>query len=184
MKSEFELDPSEEWVISTHAHWVMLVIPVMLYVLGWGVVVFLVFLGSAVSSGAEWLALILYLVALGVLVVIHHWLMIYLYSWQLSSWAVTTKRIIHFQFLPYVQHDTSFVMIGEIHEIDKIKHGIFANILNYGNVDINLAAIPEPLKFTMVPRPGAFVNLVETLHKQPGHFDLKQLRKLYYGKET
>ena len=83
--------------------------------------------------------------------------------------------------VPYVRHDISFINIKEIHEIEKKKHGIWQNLLHYGNVEINLAARPDTIRIEHVPHSSDFVNLVHTIYKMEKgeHMDKEQLEKLY-----
>ena len=180
MMPAVELDADEKFLITVRAHWIVLLPPLLSYALGWVLVLFLYALVQAWTELPLWLHLALYLVNVLILLVVHHWMMIYSFSWLLSSWVVTTKRIITFQFLPYVKHDESFVMIAEIHEIDKTKHGLMQNIFNYGSVDINLAAMNEPVRFIYMKRPVAFVNLVQAIHKQTQDLSIQALLRLYH----
>lgn len=177
-----KLDDNEQMVVALQDHWVTLVMPIFIYIVGTLLAVILGAIGVIFFPEQEVVKGLFILGATAVGLLFHHWLFIYLFEHEISAWIITTKRVISFSFLPYVKHDVSFIIISELHEIDKRKHGLLKNILNYGDVEINLAATPTPVIFHYVPRTSAFVNLLETLHKTPpDDIVIERLRKNYFA---
>lgn len=182
MKTIHPLEESESIVAVIQDHWVVMIMPFLLYLVGWLLAVTLFFLGDILALEIAFLDPIFKLLALLTVLAIHHWLFIYFFWWEMSSWIITTHRLIGFRFLPYVRHDTSFVMIQEINEIDKRKHGLIQNVFNYGTIQINLLAGHEMVLIEHVPNPSRMVNLVSALEeaRQNGtSIDVEELRQRF-----
>ena len=81
----------------------------------------------------------------------------------MSDWYVTNKRIIQFTNQPFITNDTMFINISEIHQMEKKKRGFVSNIFDYGEVIINVAAVPEPIKLCNLPHPSRFINVIEAI---------------------
>jgi hypothetical protein len=177
-----KLDEGEKMIVALKDHWVTLVMPVFLYVIGFTLAIIIAGTAILFFPENEIIRGVLLLVAISVNILVHNWMFIYLFEHEIPAWIITNKRVVAFQYLPYVKHDVSFIMISELHEIDKRKHGLSQNILNYGDVIINLAATPTSVIFHYVPRTGAFVNLLETLHKTPPDvMDIERMKQNYFA---
>lgn len=177
-----KLDDGEQMVVALQDHWITMVMPITIYLIGTVLAAIVAGFGTVFFADHATLRGIFILAATAIGLLFHHWLFIYFFEHEISAWIVTTKRVISFSFLPYVKHDVTFIIISELHEIDKFKRGLLQNLLNYGTVEVNLAATPTPVKFRYVPRTSAFVNLLETLHKTPpNEVDIERLRKNYFA---
>lgn len=176
-----QLTEGEKFIIAIDDHWVSLFVPFLLFLLGWVMALFLSYCAWFIVQDHVFWSGLLYLIAICTSVVVSHWFFIYLFQWELSAWIITTRRIIDLRFLPYVRHDVGFTMINEIHDIEKHKRGLVKNLLDYGDIEVNLAAIPRSTIFTYVPKPSAFANLIQTIHKasNPDELNVEDLRKLY-----
>jgi hypothetical protein len=183
MKQFYKFDDEEKIVESIQDHWIILAKYFSAYAVGWVIALFFYEIAVLINDSSPVLAQIILFVSFITVMAINHWLFIYLLYWELSTWVITTKRLIDFRFLPYVQHDTSFIVISEIHEIDKWKHGILKNLFNYGDVEINLPAIPKPHMFHYVPKPSRFATMIHTIHKtkHPNRLDIAQVRAIFRG---
>ena len=115
------------------------------------------------------------------MLILVHFLFLLIFQYILSSWFVTNKRILDFATTPYVRDDTMFINIGEIHQIEKHKHGLMQNIFNYGDIIINLLAIRESIVLHYVPDPSLFVSIVELIQagriEQAKHHHYKQRKR-------
>lgn len=176
-----ELTEGEKFIIAIDDHWVSIVGPMAFMALAFGMSALFFVAAFFLSSTHWWVGAGFYLFAGMMALFALHWTFIYLFEWELSTWIVTTRRILNVRFLPYVRHDVGYIMIHEIHEIEKHKRGILKNLLNFGNIEINLAAIPQPTIFRYMPKPSAFANLIQTIHKSsnPDELSVDGLRKLY-----
>ena len=177
-----KLDQDEEMIVALKDHWVTLVLPIFLYIIGFALAIIIAAAAIYLFTDNETVRGIFLLVSIAITILVHQWLFIYFFEHEITAWIITNKRVIAFQYLPYVKHDTSYIIISELHEIDKKKHGLLQNILNYGDVTINLAATPTSVIFNYVPRSSAFVNLLETIHKTPPEVvDLERLKRRYFA---
>lgn len=165
MRPSLSTSDDERLVASLQDHWIVLVLPGFLYVFSWGFAYGLYTLGVAWRSEQPNLSLLLWLIAFVVITLVHQLFFGFLLCRELSSWVLTSKRIVEFSFLPYFRHDIEVLPISEIHEIEKKKHGLLANLLNYGNLEINIGTIPTPFVFENVPRPTELANLITELYK-------------------
>ena len=183
MKLNNRIDEDEAIITVIQDHWMIMAIPFLLYILGLALMVAVFFMGELFTDALSFLDPLLKLLSVLTLLVIHHWLFIYLFFWEVSGWVVTTRRLIGFSFLPYVRHDTNFIQIHEIHEVEKKKHGMLQNLLNYGTLEINLAASPDLVVIRYVPAPSEVVNLIEAVYgaqtEEEGDFNLKEFKQRF-----
>lgn len=156
----------EERIIrSVGDHWVVLVFPFFLFSLTLGFVGFLLRLSGESKVESLSFSLTVGLVGIGVAMVVVHWAAIFLLSRELSIWILTSKRIVTMEFLPYMKHDVEILPLAEMHEVEKKKHGLWANLLNYGEIAVNIGSIPKPLVFKKVPRPTELANVLGELYR-------------------
>lgn len=162
-------------------HWALTLRYIGLYFAGLFLSGMLFWFGWGLYFASPTLGSVAFLCAYLALLVTHHWLFMYLLSLELSGWAITTRRIIDFHFLPYVEHDMRTISILEIKEMEKRQHGILKNLFHYGEVEVNLAANPEALIFRYVAYPGKFVHLLTLVQKQSaqGSFNMEELQAAY-----
>jgi hypothetical protein len=168
-----KLELGEEVIAALHDHWIVMFIPLIIYISGWILFLFLFYLVWIIKAASISLGLIMLLLAFLVLFITHHLFFLFLIKHLLSILVVTNKRLIRFSFSPFLQDDISYIEMDQIGEIDKKKHGILQNILNYGEVSINMNSIT----FNYIPYPSKFINLIETIKSKkplsPG--DLKSM---------
>lgn len=156
----------EKLLLLINEHWMILLRIFFLYLLGLGLSVFLFWLGDNLHELAHPLAMTLLFLGYFVLLVSHHWFFMYVLSLELSGWAITEKRIIDFQFLPYVRHNMAYINIQEITESEKHQQGLIKNFFHYGEVELNLSASRQSIVFKYVPYPGVFVETLSRLQKR------------------
>ncbi len=90
-----------------------------------------------------------------------HSIFILILSWDLSRNVLTLHEIIDFQYVPFVKHDSSLIQIDQISNVDRYKHGLLANIFNYGEVRLNLSHGLESFHLHYVPHPAIFVRAID-----------------------
>ncbi|MDP3976012.1 MAG: hypothetical protein Q8P95_03785 [bacterium] len=156
----------EEVIVSINDHWVILVRPFLTFVSGWGIFAFLWICSDLLFEVSTTASALLLLFAALLLLVVNHLFLIRLLNWEISTLVVTNKKVIDFRNTPFIEDDTIFINLDEVHEIEKRKHGFFENLLNYGEMVINLAASPEPIIIYHIPNPGGITNLVGDIRDQ------------------
>lgn len=172
---------AHEVILHFNDHWIVIVRPVLGYLIGWGIFLFLWFSANVLSEASQDLSTILRLFDFALLYFLHHRLMIRLVDWEVSSWVITTELVIDFEDTLYLKNDVIFINISEIHEIEKKKHGFLSNFLDYGDVHINVPAAPYPIICRYIPHPDQFVNLIEGIrdHRLEEELDIKVLKNIY-----
>lgn len=163
---EVIIPADEKLLLLVNEHWMILLRIFFLYLLGLAMSVFLFWLGHNLHGLGSQLGMGLILFAYLVLLVSHHWFFMYVIASELSGLAITEKRIIDFQFLPYVRHNMTYISIPEITESEKHQQGLIKNLLHYGEVELNLSASREPMTLKFVPYPGVFVETLSRLKKR------------------
>jgi hypothetical protein len=95
-----------------------------------------------------------------------HWFFLNTISWKISDWYVTTERVIVFGNKPFIRTDTRYINLFEIHDIEMSKTGFLQNMLDYGQVTLNIPAVPEPIIYDLMPKPEKLINLIEIIQKK------------------
>jgi hypothetical protein len=156
------LEPGEEVIAIIHDYWIILVIPLVVYILGWVVFLslyYVVDILKPVSFNVSFGALVFALIAL---LAAHHYFFIFYIVHFLSPLIVTNKRIIKIRSMPFFENTVIFVTIAFINEMDENRKGLLKNILNYGEVSFNNKAV----KLQYIPYPEKFINLIDVLKTQ------------------
>jgi len=158
-----QLDPDEEVIAVLQDHWIVMVMPFLLYLLSW--MLFLFFLVVSWSLKMVLLKVSFYflLAAFITLVIGHHFFFLFYVEYLVSSLIITNKRLIEINFFPFFQDDVSYIELIQVHEIDKRKHGFWENLLNYGTVSLNIPRRGGTIVFKNIRYPSIFINLVEAL---------------------
>lgn len=173
----------EKLLLALNDHWIVVLRYVFVFLCGWLMFISIYFVGGLFEARFPDLFFGLMLFGWIVLMLVMHWFFLQIIQWSLSNWFVTTERIVEFDMKPFTQSDFRTVKISEIHEIEKIKRGVVKNLLDYGEVIINVAAMPTALVFKHLPNPGGFVHLIESiragkLKHQPPKTEVDQIREL------
>ena len=171
----------QDVVLCLEDHWIVLVRPLVGFISSLCIFFFLWMAARVINGSLVLLSDFLLLFAFCIVLVGLNRMFIALLDWELSSWIITTKRVIDFQFSPYLENDVTFIDIDKIDEIEKKKHGFWSNLLNYGDVYMNVAASPVPIIFRYIPQPGKFVNLIESIrdHRLDEEIDIEVLQGIY-----
>jgi len=171
----------QEVVLCLEDHWIVLVKPFIGFLSSIAIFFFLWMSSRIINGSFLLLSDFLLLFAFAIVIVGINRMFIALLDWELSSWIITTKRVIDFQFSPYLENDVTFIDIDKIDEIEKKKHGFWSNLFNYGDVYMNISASPVPIVFHYIPQPGKFVNLIESIrdHRLGEEIDIEVLQGIY-----
>lgn len=155
---------NEDIILHVTRHWVQLVKPALSLVFVW--TLSLMLLQLAFLQNSESMTSNMHFIgAVTILTVGHHWFFYRLLHWKLSSSIITNQRVIHFRNMPFVRNDILYVRIDEIHEVEEKMHGLLPNLLDYGSVIINLAAVTETISLNYIPYPATFTNLIEIIRE-------------------
>lgn len=154
----------ESVIVQVNRHWVRLVKPALGLAAAWIAVLILYNLATftandTLTAGMHFLA------ATTILVVAHHWFFYRFIQWELSWSIVTNQRVVHFRNLPFLRNDLLYVRIDEIHEVEEKEHGLLPNLMDYGSVVINLAAVTETISLNYIPHPATLSNLIEIIRE-------------------
>jgi cytochrome c biogenesis protein CcdA len=109
-----------------------------------------------------------YLIVLAgtIILTIHiHWYIITLLKWELSKCIITKKKVVIFQNTPFTKNDSTFIDIKEIDQIEKKEHGLIKNLLNFGEIQIYLAASSNSITIHNVPDPDSILNIINELRE-------------------
>ena len=153
----------EKIIRDTQDHWIVVMRPLGVLFTGWAIFLTLFFSADyfgAVSGNAR---LIVHGIGFVALVIAHHFFFMLIIAWIASTLIITGKRLIEIRFLPFVEDDITHIDIRKINELDKKKHGLLSNILNYGDIEIKLENTAEKIIFRHIPRPSEFVNVIEQI---------------------
>lgn len=148
-------------------HWIVMLKHVGSLIIGWslfGVLLWFAFLVRSTSSG---MAMVLVIIATGVLMAAHHILFIRVFEWILSNVFITNQLIIDLHYLSFSEDDVAYIEVSKINEVEKRKHGIWRNILNYGEVVLSVAGMSTNPTFQYVSHPSSAVALIEELKEHP-----------------
>lgn len=155
----------EKVLLFVNEHWMIMLRIFLLYIVGFALAALLFWLGHGLHERSQATSLSLVGLSYFVLLVVHHWFFMYLLSLELSGWVITEKRIIDFQFLPYMRHNMNYLTIAEITESEKRQQGLLKNLLHYGEVELNLSASRQTIEFKYVPYPGVFIETLSRLQE-------------------
>ena len=178
--AQIKSSEKHEVIVYFHDHWITLVSAILGYVIGVMAFFILLFVAN-VFQPEDTYSDVFWFIAVVVLFIIHHRLFIVLIYWELSSWVITTELVIDFENSLFVKNDVIYINIHEIHEIEKKKHGLLSNILDYGEVYINVPATPYPIICRDIPHPDDFTNLIESIrdNHMSEELDIKDLEGIY-----
>jgi len=173
----------ERIILSINEHWIKVIKPFVVLafaIIGFPILYYII-AETSLNQGVKEVLLTIYYLALLITV---HGFFIYYFMWKVSSSYITNQRIIVFDLIAFLKHDIVFINISEIHEIEEYQHGIIPNILNYGTIQINLAAIKEPKILTYMPEPSVLVNIVNRIrrNKPDTKDELEEIKSLCHKK--
>ena len=159
-KNSFEGQlPDEKTLLVVRKHWIFIFIPlVFILLLMSGIIASGIVLSSfswwkSLSSLYIFLSLILFLILWNLL---FYGIMIY----SLNTVIITNKRIIENQQLGLFKHVIKEIELKNIQDISIEILGVFAQFLNYGNIEIQSAGAIAKFNFTRLPNPQKIKNII------------------------
>lgn len=166
-----QLEPGEEVIAGVKGHWIVLGVPIAIYVAGWVLSLIIFYIGQMLKNSSIIAVFVAFVLAFFVLFSSHHLFFLTLLRYLLSITVITNKRLIVVNFSPLVQDDVTYIELEKIQSIHKKEHGFYANLLNYGEVTL------DTVTFHNLRNPIKFISFVESLkNKKPlMEGDLKQM---------
>jgi hypothetical protein len=138
----------ERLLMIVDEHWIKYVFPAFVYISLTGVSLFLFSLAGYNAFHSPWISWTLFIVALGLLLVVHHWFFFRLLSEAVDCIIITNQRSIQFEttlLLHDVMRENSF---DKMRTVEAYKEGLLQNVLNYGTVRFqggtDIALVPHP----------------------------------------
>lgn len=149
------LEPDEVTVFFSTKHWVALLRALRMTLL-MGVVGLIIALISVSSAGARFPASVSAVsvfvsggaLGLAAFFVIYHFL-----DWRNDYYVVTSLRVLHVERVLLLREDRDEAPLERVQDVQVRQDGIWANLLDYGNVVIQTAAATEQIVFVRVPHP-------------------------------
>lgn len=169
-----KLEQSEDVILTIQEHWIWLLRPVFFLLLG-GIIGFVFSLaGQLFAPTSELFQFLFYFLAFVVLTISIHFFFILILQWVISNIIITDKRIVEIKYAPFVIDDINHIEMTKINDVEKTKHGVLKNLLNYGEVNMSVAGMKNNVSFHYIRRPSKFVNLIEAvkLNKSLKELDL------------
>lgn len=160
----FDID--EKLYAAVYTHWITSLTPFLLYLTGLGLAIFTFILPNFFPDNWLEFGAWVRLFAFAIFLVVHHWAFIYTFHWALSPLLITNKRLILFEFFPYVRHDVKYLSLLDVHEVEREKEGLLQNIFNYGTLKVDLTATLEPVTIEDLPHVALVANLIQSLLKE------------------
>ncbi len=158
-----QLEPGEEVIVSFQDHWIVMIMPVFLYILGWSLFLFLIFTAQQLRPTTFISGFAVSIIAFFVLFLTHHLFFLLLLEYLISGLIVTNKRIIHTHYFPFFVDDVVYIEIFEIHAIEKKKHGILRILFNFGDVVLSVSGKGEVITSQFMRHPSRFINFIEAI---------------------
>jgi hypothetical protein len=165
-KTNPKLNENEEIKLCILQHWIIPLRSVISCLIFLGTSI-LIFFGGYLSlnnfeilaKSAIWLSYISGLVSI-------HWFVIMIFKYLNSRTYITNMRVINFNAIPMIADDITYILIDEIHEIEEHKQGFMRNILNYGDISVNLPAMPNAIDLSYIHHPEKIVDFVEKIRRE------------------
>lgn len=161
-----------EFIAIVRDHWLTSFKPFLLLLLGWTIFFFLFFLSFELRSVSIFAGAVLLIIDLAIILTVHHFVFIFSFERFMSDIIVTTEELIEVKFLFLVRDDISSSEIEQIHSIEKEKHGMLRNILNYGDVFIYFAGKSKVVHLQYLCNPTEFVRLLQTVKHKTSFDDI------------
>ena len=84
-------------------------------------------------------------------------------SWYYNVYIITDERIIDVDFISMLYHDISSAKLDNIEDVTAATGGALRALLNFGNVQIQTAAVQNEFEFEEVPQPAQVTKLLNEL---------------------
>gem|GEM_PF-2401044 len=154
-----------EVIVNMNDHWIVLAIPVFEFLTLLVVVALFAFAGSVSKEAGFVFSSFFLLFAYLILLFSLHRFLTQLIEWELSSWIITTDTVIDFDKKLFSKSEVIFIDIDQITEIERIKKGFLANLLDYGDILIFTPASADPMVCDNIPHPGRWTDLIKAIQR-------------------
>ncbi len=146
------LEADESLVFISRRHWIVPAKPMLVTSLAF--ILLMVVLVTTACAAGEFPAFTVPVTALYLLVLIWFWL-----DWRNDYFAVTTSRIVHHEHVLFLFEAREEAPIDRVQNVHLIR-GFFANLFNYGDVEIETAASAGMMLITRIPAPEAMRDAI------------------------
>lgn len=129
-----ELQKDERLIDMFSTHWIKYAAPVFVYLLLMSASILLFYFSVLSAHHNMWLSHITFLIALIIMLGIHHWFFHRIMSDSLIDIIITTRRFIFFEDRLWFRGDLYEVALEHLRIVEAQKHGILQNVLHYGSL--------------------------------------------------
>ena len=148
--------PVEKVIRISGLHWIHHVIPVVVYVLLFGVSLLLFVLAGMAAHHNMWLSHGTFLAALLLMLCDHHWFFAFLMSAATEHIVVTDQRVIVMNTRLFLEDQMFEISFEKMKTVEGRKDGILQNVLRYGSLWFESGS-----HIDYVPHPGLFVKDIQ-----------------------
>ena len=157
---------TEDVILSAKNHWILYLKPVFFLLFGAALAALLILAGRWLSPFHATAPFAFYAMASFTLLVAVHFAFILFFEIIISKVIVTTKRVIEIRYKPFVIDDIDHAEIDRVNEVEKVKHGLFKNIFNYGSIHMSIPGKTDYFRITDIKKPSKLANLIEAIKFQ------------------
>lgn len=154
----------ERLVEAISTHWIKFIVPFTLYFLlgGAGLTILTT---SGIAGGRNAFAIGLFLVALTVCSIIHHWFFNRILSEGMVDLIITNKRIIYLEEHLWFHDEMHEIALGQLMGVQAHKHNLLQNILRYGDLwfDTGGSELSEKRTLHRMPHPHRIARTIMQL---------------------
>lgn len=146
----------ESLIVAISDHWIKFVIPVFVYILLLGISVVMFLFAGVTAYHYIWLTGGIYIFALLLFLVTHHWFFAMLLSEANERILVTDKRVIHRQMRLFFYDDINEFSFDKMKTVEARKKGFLQNVLQYGSL-----VFEKSFEIKLVPHPDRVARQIE-----------------------
>lgn len=150
-------------IASIQNHWVVLLGHACILITGLVLSVIFIWVAFTIRGASETLGATLIVLSVLTMLTTLHVFFMYVLEWSLSCLFITPQWLIDLHSLSFEEDSVSLVEISKINKIDKEKHGMLKNILNYGELVLSVTGVQKNPRYTYISRPSDVATLLESL---------------------
>ncbi len=115
---------------------------------------------NANGGGEEWPLRMLLVGCFLLMTIAHHGFFFRLFQHYLGIVILTNYRVIDLEKSVFIQDDKEMVDLHEIQDIKKRQDGLWANLLDYGDIAITTASTSSSMILHDLPHPDYYLNRI------------------------
>ena len=149
-------------------HWVKYVVPTMIWFILFPTSVVLFVIAGLYANHNDIVANILFIGALLMMLLVHHWYFHKLLSEAMVDVVVTNKRLIYCVSSLLRYDDIHEYTVENLIAVQAQKHGLIQNLLRYGSLWLDTggsASTDDAAVIPLVPHPHSVARELTTLHR-------------------